>query len=102
MARWHKKVDANQKRVFAALRARRVLVFDTHEVGEGFPDGIALFPGRTVIELPGNRLRIFDGALVMVEVKDAGGRLNGREQEFLAGLGPHPPYLIMRTGEEEL
>lgn len=102
MARWHKKVDGNQNRVFKALRARRCVVFDTHHVGEGFPDGVSLFPGRTILELPGGGLRIFNGALVLVEVKMPGEGLNEREQQFLTSLGNNPPYLIMRTGEEEL
>src|SRR3990167_6682340 len=33
-----KRVDANQKDIVAALRKIGCSVFDTHEVGHGFPD----------------------------------------------------------------
>lgn len=102
MARWHKKKDLNQNPVFAALRKRRVLVFDTHHVGEGFPDAVTLWPGRTIIELPGGRLRVFDGALVLAEVKGDHGKLRENQEDFRASLGHNPPYLVLRTGEEEL
>lgn len=100
--RWHKKVDLNQNDVFRALRKRGVTVFDTHHVGEGFPDAVALFPGKTIVQVGQNRVRVFDGALIMVEIKGAKGKLNPREEQFLSSLGTNPPYLVLRTGEEEL
>lgn len=101
MARWHKRVDANQNDVIKELTARGVKVFDTHEVGEGFPDLVTLWPGQTVLQMPGSRLRIFTGAIVLVEVKNLGGNLDPGQSKFRDAMGPFAPFLVMRTGREE-
>lgn len=43
------KADANQKPIVAALRAIGAKVAPTHGVGQGFPDLVVTYRGRTML-----------------------------------------------------
>ena len=62
-----KRSDANQKLIVEALRSVGAHVFDTHELGRGFPDLVVSCPNS--------------GNTYLVEVKVPGEGLN--EREFL-------------------
>lgn len=49
MSRYVAKADANQKGIVAALRAIGAKVVPTHTVGQGFPDLVVAFGGRTLL-----------------------------------------------------
>jgi len=49
MGRRAAKVDANQPEIVAALRRLGASVAHTHAVGQGFPDLVAGYAGRTVL-----------------------------------------------------
>ena len=62
-----RRTDANQSAIVAALRAVGVWVWDTHELGLGFPDLVTWH----------------NGEFRLVEVKTAMGRLTCWEREFI-------------------
>lgn len=49
MNRYVAKADANQKNIVAALRKAGASVVPTHTVGQGFPDLVVAFNGRTML-----------------------------------------------------
>lgn len=49
MNRYVAKADANQKDIVAALRGIGARVIPTHTVGQGFPDLVVAFGGRTLL-----------------------------------------------------
>jgi len=61
-----KRTDANQQEVMDYLRKEGFTVWDTHELGGGFPDIV---------------VGCEDGN-VLVEIKQPGGKLNEKEQNF--------------------
>lgn len=89
MSRRAARVDANQPAIVAALRREGVRVFDTHRLGSGFPDLVALHrDGRSV---------------VLIEVKDgskppSARRLTDDEAAFAALF----PVSVVMTEREAL
>lgn len=49
MRRYAAKADANQSSIVAALRAIGARVVATHAVGQGFPDLVVTYAGRTLL-----------------------------------------------------
>lgn len=49
MNRYVAKADANQKHIVAALRGIGAKVVPTHTVGQGFPDLVVTYGGRTLL-----------------------------------------------------
>lgn len=62
-----RRVDGNQAAIVAALRAVGVWVWDTHELGLGYPDLTTWYRG----------------AFRLIEVKTATGRLTDWEKAFI-------------------
>lgn len=63
-----KKIDANQPEIVDALRKAGYTVIDTHALGNGFPDLLAV---------------THNGVNVLIEVKSPGEKLTGKyEPEF--------------------
>ena len=84
-----RRVDGNQREIVAALRAVGVWVFDTHELGFGFPD---LVTWRDDSE--------GGGTYRLIEVKSATGRLTDWEKAFIANC-PGAVYVV-RSIEDAL
>lgn len=61
-----KRTDANQQEIMDALRAVGYCVYDTHEIGGGFPDIVVGY----------------DNQSILVEVKMPGKKLNEKEEKF--------------------
>ena len=81
-----KRVDLNTPEILEALYALDFEWLDTHALGGGFPDGLA------VKETDGN------WRLILVEIKRPGGRLTPAEREFAED---HPGLVhIWRTQED--
>ena len=49
MSRWARRADANQPDVVRALRQAGCTVVPTHTIGQGFPDLVVDYQGRTVL-----------------------------------------------------
>ena len=74
-----KRVDANQAVIVAVLRAAGASVFDTHELGHGYPDLTVGFFGRNYL----------------IEIKSPGGRYTDAEVKFFengAGMFTKPAH----------
>ena len=61
-----KRVDANQSVIVAVLRAAGATVFDTHELGHGYPDLSVGYFGKNYL----------------IEIKAPGGRFTDAEVKF--------------------
>lgn len=84
-----RRTDANQREIVAALRAVGVWVWDTHELGFGFPD---LVTWREDSE--------GGGTYRLIEVKTPTGRLTDWEKAFIAGC-PGEVHIV-RTVDDAL
>lgn len=84
MPRLRAKKDANHNAIARALRAVGCTVFETHQLGAGYPD---LTVGRA-------------GVTYLLEVKAAGGSLTPAEEAFVATWRGH--VAIVRTIDEAL
>lgn len=73
--RYAKKKDSNHNSVASALQLAGWNFMDTHDLGRGFPDGIATSPCKP---LP---------LSVMVEIKSPGGKLSPAEERFHGSYG---------------
>ena len=79
-----RRSDGNQREIVAALRAVGVWVFDTHELGLGYPDLTTWYRG----------------AFRLLEVKTPTGRLTDWEKAFIANCPGH--VFVVRSVEEAL
>ena len=77
------RTDANQPAIVDALRKCGVLVTLLHKVGDGVPDLLCHFRGKTV----------------MLEVKIPGGKLNKLQQDWHAARKDCAVYVV--TSEQE-
>ena len=82
MTHTHGRRDANHAEIIAALRALGAEVFDTADLGGGFPDAVVYHNGR----------------LILLEIKAPGGRLTKAEQEFRARF--EPVYFVAWSVEQ--
>ena len=67
MTRRAAKIDTNQPLIVEALRKAGYHVVDTHELGDGFPDILAVTKS---------------GVNVLIEIKSPGGKLTAKEHTF--------------------
>ena len=79
-----RRVDANQREIVTALRAVGVWVWDTHELGFGFPDLVSWH----------------GGTFRLIEVKTPTGRLTDWEKAFIANC-PGEVHIV-RTVDDAL
>ena len=79
-----RRVDGNQAEIVAALRAVGVWVWDTHELGLGFPDLVTWY----------------QGVFRLIEVKTPTGRLTDWEKAFI-GACPGEVHIV-RSVEDAL
>ena len=79
------KVDANQGDIVAAIRKAGYYVFDTHKLGDGFPDILCV-----------NKA----GQVVLFEIKMPGGTLTKAEREFHASYTG--ALYIVRSAEQAI
>lgn len=86
------KVDANQPALVAQLRAAGYHVAPTHALGRGFPDLI----------VTGVRLPQGDVAALLVEVKDAHGRLTADEAAWHAAYPDGGPLIVAHGVDDVL
>lgn len=77
-------MDANHGLIRDALRHFGCYVVDTSHVGEGFPDLLVARNQRAAL----------------VEVKTAGGKLTGLQEDFRAEWIKHGPYYLVRSIED--
>ena len=79
-----KRSDGNQSEISEALRAAGCTVFDTHELGKGFPDIVVGLFGRNYL----------------MEIKNGKGKLTEPEKKFFTNWTGQAD--VVRTVEEAL
>lgn len=84
MSRMPRKVDTNHGEIRDILRDMGYKVFDTHELGGGFPDLCVLT--RT-------------GVIILLEVKTPGGRLTDDERQFIQEWKNAPVFVVTSASE---
>lgn len=87
--KYARRADGNQAEIVAALRAVGCKVIPTHTIGQGFPDLVVDYQGRTVL----------------IEVKDpskpkSDRRLTPQQQEFHAAWTG--PIYVVETVDQAL
>ena len=82
MTHTHGRRDANHAEIIAALRAIGAEVYDTADLGGGFPDCVVLYNGR----------------VTLVEIKAPGGKLTDAERDFQRRFDP--VYLVVWSVED--
>jgi hypothetical protein len=95
--RYARRADENQKAIAAALRTAGAIVFLTHAVGQGFPDAVVGYGGKTyLLEIKrergpkgGNRMT---GGRSMAATSE-------RQEKFRATWRGGPVYVVRSTGE---
>lgn len=82
--RYAVKVDANQGEITKALTEAGYTWVDTHALGHGFPDLM---------------VQARNGALVLLEVKTADGRMTDDEKLFFTQWRGSPIYVVRTAGD---
>lgn len=86
----HGRRDANHRDIIQALRDAYISVWDTADLGNGFPDAVAAAPHRVT----GQDLT------ALLEIKTKDGKLTPAEEKFIADW--RGTVHIVRTVEEAL
>lgn len=87
-----KRTDGNQAQIARELRAVGLAFYDTHEVGQGFPDGVVV----------GYNQRTGTVDALLVEIKTARGKLTPAERIFHAEYPEDGPLLVARSADDIL
>jgi len=87
-----KRTDGNQAQIARELRAVGLAFYDTHEVGQGFPDGVVV----------GYNQRTGTVDALLVEIKTARGKLTDAEIEFHNEFPSDGPLIVARCAEDVL
>lgn len=69
----HGKRDANHREIIQALRDAYISVWDTADLGNGFPDAVAAAPHR----------KTGQDITALLEIKTKDGKLTPAEQKFI-------------------
>lgn len=89
MTKYRRKTDRNQKALVETLREVGFLVALTHTLGQGFPD----------VVVGGMRRDLWEPFIVLVEIKDEGGKLTEDEQQFFEQWAGFPVYCVTTPGQ---